>query len=228
MEFSLSQARLLIADLFKPKPWIYWTDFLATVLGAYAVSGLVHFMPQAASGATLLFLQGSCLIASALLFYRAALFIHELVHLPQGSLRWFRVAWNVLFGIPCLVPSFVYHTHLDHHRRMSFGTRHDGEYMPLARQGWWHIVVYMGQTPLIPIAAFIRFAFLTPLAWLHPALRRWVHQHASSLVMDPTYVRPLPSPGAMRTIYWQELGCFFVCLAGIVAFAVFGRWPYPL
>jgi fatty acid desaturase len=228
MNFSLSQARSLVADLFKPNPWVYWIDFLATALGAYALSGLVSVAGHIADTRISAIVQPICLIASALLFYRAALFIHELVHLPKHSLRGFRIAWNLLFGIPCLVPSFLYQTHLDHHRRSSFGTSQDGEYLPLARQSWWHILVYLGQIPLIPIAAFMRFAFLTPLAWLHPALRQWVHRHASSLVMDPAYVRPLPSLRELRTIFWQELGCFLLCVCGIIIFAFFARWPYRL
>jgi fatty acid desaturase len=229
MNFSLPQARSLVADLFQPNPRIYWTDFLSTLAGAYGLAALV----QTAGGVTSpiwpgVVLQTVCVMASAVLFYRAALFIHELVHLPQRQLRWFRLAWNVLFGIPCLLPSFTYYTHLDHHRRKSFGTQHDGEYLPLARQGWWHIVSYLIVIPVIPIAAFVRFALLTPLAWLHPALRRWVHRHASSLVMDPAYVRPLPSPQAMRVIFWQELASFFVCTGWVLIFMFFGRWPYPI
>jgi fatty acid desaturase len=229
MNFSLPQARSLIADLFKPDPRVYWTDLLTTLAGAYALSALVPLAGQMAMPAWLaVVLQAGSLVASAALFYRAALFVHELVHLPQRELRWFRLAWNVLFGIPCLIPSFTYYSHLDHHRRKSFGTQQDGEYLPLARQGWWHIASYLLLIPLIPIAAFMRFALLTPLAWMHPALRRLVHRHASSLVMDPTYVRPLPSAQAMRVIFWQELACFNVCAGGVLVFLFFARWPYPL
>lgn len=228
MNFSLPQARALVADLFKPDPRIYWIDFLATIAGAYALSGLVPLLGGLAMSPGRIALQAACFVAAALLFYRAALFIHELVHLPHQQLRWFRIAWNVLFGIPCLVPSFVYFSHLDHHRRKSFGTQQDGEYLPLARQGWWHIAYYLALIPLVPLSAVVRFGLLTPLSWLHPAIRRWVHRHASSLVIDPSYVRPLPSPRSLRVIFWQELACFVVCVGGIWVLLYFGRWPYPL
>ena len=229
MNFSLPLARSLVADLFKPNPRVYWFDFLLTLAGAHTLAASVQvagFVMQSSWWQVVV--QGAALLGSALLFYRAALFIHELVHLPHGQLRGFRVAWNLLFGIPSLVPSFLYHTHLDHHRRKSFGTQHDGEYMPLARQGWWHLVIYLLQIPLIPLAAVVRFGLLTPLAWMHPALRRWVHQHASSLVIDPTYVRPLPSPQARQIIFWQELACFGVCVVGFLVLVMLGNWPYPL
>lgn len=228
MNFSIQQARSLVADLFKPNPFIYWTDFLASVFTGYALGGMVTWLGTLPQTAPLLLMRAICLVASALLLYRSALFIHELVHLPQKELGRFRVAWNLLFGIPCLVPSFVYYSHLDHHRRKSFGTQHDGEYLPLARHGWWPILHYLAMIPLIPLLGVVRFGLLTPLSWLHPTLRRWVHQRASSLVIDPSYMRPIPAPNVMRIIFWQELACFVVCVAIFLVFLLFARWPYPI
>ena len=36
--------------------------------------------------------------------FRAAIFIHELVHLPRQRMRHFRLAWNLLYGVPMLLP----------------------------------------------------------------------------------------------------------------------------
>ncbi len=47
---------------------------------------------------------------------------HELVHLPKEGFRGFRVVWNLLCGIPFMIPSFMYYPHVDHHRRKSYGT----------------------------------------------------------------------------------------------------------
>jgi hypothetical protein len=44
------------------------------------------------------------------------------------------------------------------------------------------------------------------------SLRRWVQQRASSLVMDPSYIRPLPARDVLRIWRFQELGCFLFCL----------------
>src|SRR5262249_42122023 len=76
--------------------------------------------------------------------------------------------------------------------------------------------------------AVIRFGVLTPLMWICTPIRRLVLRHASSLVMDPTYIRPAPTPGALRNIRLQEGGCFLylvVCVRVPVVFL--HRWPTP-
>jgi fatty acid desaturase len=162
-------------------------------------------------------------------FYRAVMFTHEIVHLPEKRFRAFRVMWNLLCGIPFLLPSFTYYSHLDHHRRKLFGTHEDGEYLPLASLSPIWIFVYLSQCLWVPPLAVIRFGLVTPLTWFSPALRRWIHQHASSLVMDPTYIRPVPTKAALRYVRLQEVGCF-LCLAAYVAIplVVLHRWPIPL
>jgi fatty acid desaturase len=138
------------------------------------------------------------------------------------------VAWNLLCGIPFLVPSFTYYTHLDHHRRKMFGTEHDGEYLPLASMSPLWILLYLSQCLWVPPLAVIRFGMITPLTWLSPALRKFIHQHASSLVMDPTYIRPLPTKTALRNMRLQELGCFLMLVAVVlVCIFVLRRWPIP-
>jgi len=162
-------------------------------------------------------------------YYRAVMFVHELVHLPEKKFRTFRIVWNLLCGIPFLVPSFTYYTHLDHHRRKMFGTEHDGEYLAMARMSPWYILLYLSQCLWIPPLAVVRFGLLTPLTWLSPALRGFVHQRASSLVMDPSYLRPLPTRQARRIIFWQELGCFlFIWGCAIVPPLLLDRWQGPL
>lgn len=226
MSFSLQQARALVADLFRPNPVVYWTDFLATILTGYVLAALVQMLPTLVeAGVWLLLLQSVCFLGSALLFYRAALFIHELIHLPKQQFTAFRIVWNLLCGIPFLIPSFTYETHLDHHRRKSFGTAGDGEYLPLAVRGWGQIAIYLATIPLIPVAAIVRFTILTPLAWLHPAIRRWVHAHASSMIIDPSDVRPAPTPEMLRVIRWQEIGCFVFSLAFPLIVQMIGMSP---
>lgn len=229
--FSLSQARQLISDLFQPRPWIYWTDFLVSYgLGLLCFSrtrGGPIFVPH--QGITGELSQVLYFFASCLLFYRSAMFIHEVVHQrTTGRLTAFRFVWNLLCGIPFLIPSFVYYTHIDHHRRKHFGTERDGEYMPLANGPRWHILYYLSWSFVIPLVAIVRFLVLTPLAWCIPGFRKWVHQHVSSMVMDPTYIRPLPTKQTMRVIHVQELCCFLWCLA-IASFApiFLQRLPIP-
>ena len=107
--FSLTVARQIVKDHFKPNPLIYWADFL----GSY---GLGIFCFQKVRGGTMLtphqgitgeLSQVFFFFATCLLFYRCALFIHEVVHHRNGSLPVFRFVWNLLCGIPFLMPSFV-------------------------------------------------------------------------------------------------------------------------
>lgn len=210
-EFSLAEARQIVRDLFDPNPWIYWIDFLVSLALGFVCFGLVRRVPAWSPQQIGLF------IASSLLLYRSALFIHEIVHFRSGSFRTFRIVWNLVCGIPLLLPSFTYYTHLDHHRRKHFGTKQDGEYLPLGHQSTWAIWYYLSQSLIIPGLAVIRFMLLTPLTWLIPGVRRWVHQRASSLVMDPSYVRPLPSREVLRVWRLQELGsCLFCWGVGIL------------
>jgi fatty acid desaturase len=119
--------------------------------------------------------------------------------------------WNLFCGIPFLLPSFTYYTHLDHHRRKHYGTPQDGEYLPLGHQTPWHILFYLSQCLVIPGVVVVRFALLTPLTWCIPPLRRWVHRRISSLVMDPMYIRPLPARDMLLVWRLQEIGCFLFC-----------------
>jgi len=215
--FSLTEARGIIRNLFTPKESIYWVDFLATILIGYVCFGLTRLLLQLGTFSV----QCAC-------FYRAVMFVHEIVHLPERKFTAFRVVWNLLCGIPFLVPSFTYYTHLDHHRRKLFGTDHDGEYLPLASMSPWWILLYLSQCLWAPLLALLRFGLLTPLMWFSPALRRLVHRRASSLVMDPTYLRPLPTAEALRLIRLQELCCFlFIAGCAIIPPVFLDRWPLP-
>jgi fatty acid desaturase len=206
--FSLAQARHIVNDLFTPNPWIYWADFLLSAVGGMICFRLVRRDLEPFSLA-----QGIAFVACCLLFYRAVLFTHELTHLREGTFRGFRITWNLLCGIPFLMPSFMYYTHVDHHRRKLFGTAHDGEYLPLANGSPWHIMGYLCQPFVIPIIAVVRFLILAPISWTCPAFREFVHGRTSSLVMDPSYIRPLPSRKALRIFRIQEALCFLWILA---------------
>ena len=208
-DFSLSEARRIVGEFFSPNPWIYWTDFLLSMSIGIFFFGLVHF-PETISANTAWHgpIRVVGFLVSSLLYYRAVLFIHELVHIRDGKFTAFRFAWNMLCGVPFLIPTFVYYTHLDHHRRKHYGTAGDGEYIPLANLPAWQILFYFSQVLVIPLFTVFRFGVLTPLNWISPSLRNWVHRRASSMIMDPMYIRPLPTPRVLRIIRLQEVLCF--------------------
>ncbi len=227
---SLPDIRHRLQDLFAPRPFVYWTDFLLTIAAGHACFALVRRLsalwPSAGGWWLQVAAQAAAFLLACVLYYRAAMFIHELAHLPKRGFRVFRIVWNLLCGIPFLMPSFLYDTHVDHHRRRSYGTHHDGEYLALAELRPWHVALYWTQGLYGPLLAAARFLVLAPLSWLNPSVRKWVHEHASSLVVDPSYVRPQARRGPWA-IWLEEAGCFAWCCGVLVAVVGWGKWPYP-
>ena len=205
--FSMAEARAIVADLFRPNPWIYWTDFLlSTTVGALAFWSIRRWNILLGTGPALTWVLGVCAyVTSVLLFYRAASFIHEIVHLPRTEFQTFRVAWNVFFGIPAMTPSFTYYTHRAHHVRRLYATESDGEYLALASGPRWRIFAFLLESLVAPLLIIARFLFLTPLAYVSPAVRRFVNRKLSSLVIDPNFVRPQPSQQEWNAWKVQEL-----------------------
>jgi len=219
--FSIAKARKVVGDLFRPRPWIYWTDFLLSFSIAMICFRMTRFSPA------LSFQQVFFFLASSLLFYRLSMFIHELVHLKSGTMQGFRITWNLLVGVPFLIPSFVYYTHMDHHRRKHYGTDEDGEYLAIEQNGRLQIFLFLASCFVIPFLAVFRFLVLTPLTWVSPAIRDWVYRHASSMIIDPKYVRPLPTKKAWFLIRLQEGLCFAWCLGVAMGVMLVGQWPFP-
>ena len=247
LPFSIGEARKIVGgDLFKHKALIYWTDFLLCwFVGFYAYA---HARTYAAkiyladfeqkwqmdgitipeSSAMLWISYIITTILSCVLYYRIAMFIHEIVHMRGRNLIVFRTVWHILCGIPFLIPSFVYHTHLDHHRSKHYGTERDGEYLPLGQRPPWQIVAFLLHPLVVPPLVFIRFLFLTPIAWSIPNFRLFIHQRCSSMIIDPFYIRPSEPEVGRRRMYIQEFFCFLwlLTLVGVVFFTR-NTLPWP-
>ena len=217
--FSLTQARGIVKDLFTPNPVIYWADFLGSLAVGGACFVLVRRVLPPFSLA-----QIAAFVVCGLCYFRAVLFIHELVHVRDKSFRTFRIVWNLFCGIPGLTPTFMYYTHVEHHMRKHYGTEDDGEYLPLATTSPWHILIYMCQPLVLPAIAVTRFLILAPISWVSPTFRVWVQRHASAMVMDPTYIRPLPTKQTLRIFRLQEVLCFSWC-AGVATVLALGLVP---
>lgn len=228
--FSFTQARSLIGDLSRPNPVIYWTDFLFSVTGGHIAFALTLLLPQSYAGATWLIPTVVMTYAAAVILYmRAAMFIHELVHLPKDGFRGFRIAWNALFGCWFMVPSFLYYPHVDHHRRKHYGTKHDGEYLALSHTGRWMIIGFVVQALIIPLFAIARFFLISPVCWLIPAARRYIHRHASTMLVDPSYERTDAKPKVLRMVVVQEFCCFLTATILICGPKLMtGNWFHPL
>ena len=164
-------------DLRSHKAQFYWCDFLVCaaffwVLAWLGNRGGLWFI------ATLTF--------GSLMLYRMALFTHEISHLRSGMLPGFALAWNLLCGIPLLLPSFMLNAHSDHHSSASFGTPRDPEYLPFANYPQLRRPFLWGSA-LVPLALVIRAFLLVPLAYLLPKLRTVLRQRFTFMTMNGSY-----------------------------------------
>ncbi|MFZ5742592.1 MAG: fatty acid desaturase family protein [Pseudomonadota bacterium] len=190
----------LTRDIATARPGIYWPDML--------VSAAVGYL--ALAGAILIgnpFLAALSGVVAALALYRALLFIHELTHIHKAALPGFRLGWNLLVGIPMMMPSLMYEgVHTLHHARTRYGTAEDPEYLPLALMKPWSLPVFILMALLLPVGLLVRAAVLVPLGVVIPPLRRLVWERASSLSINPDFRRRPPEGDFARMVFWQELG----------------------
>ncbi len=213
-DLPIRQLRRAVDDLLVPRPAFYWIDFLASIICFYAGFAASAVLPLNNP----LKLVGA--VVAVLSLYRAVVFIHEIAHLSPGRVPGFRVAWNLLCGVPLLVPSFLYGSHLDHHARRAYGTAKDGEYRPWGRPGNRIGIVMFACSSFLGLpAGVLRFGILGPLSWFHRRFREWVAINASSLVVDPHYRRDPPSRQEARGWRVQEAGVFTYLVAIAIALA---------
>lgn len=204
------QAREIVDDLHRRSAFIYWTDFLLSVCAAWVLAVLYFRAP----GFTPLALLE--MVAAAILFYRSGTFIHEIVHFRNGELKWFARVWNVLLGIPLLMPWILYRNHVDHHNVRVFGTPEDGEYLPLASAPRSDTVKYLLQVTVLPLGVVVRFGLLGPVSWLNRRLREWVLTGMNSAgVTNPYYRRRFPKSEERHLVIVEVL-----CFAWLVTLAV--------
>lgn len=193
-----ARAHQLVRDLHTPDLRIYWTDMLLTAAICWT-----------AFAAAVLLKPGSWPMCAALIIgvfaaYRGLCFLHEIAHLRAGVIRRFETTWNFLFGMPLLVPSFMYvGVHQYHHALATYGTDTDPEYMPFAGKPLM-IVMFFLHSVLIPALLLVRFFLLAPLSWLVPGLHRWLCVYFSALSMNIRFRREY-TPALSRLIRREEL-----------------------
>lgn len=218
-QFPLREARKIVKDLQAPKPYIYWVDFLiVNTLGWAAILFATLADPFSAA-------QIAAVAVASLAMYRAVIFIHELSHLKRGTFKLFRFVWNITCGMPMMVPSFTYAgVHIDHHKPQIYGTKEDGEYLPIGIESPWKLILYIVASAIVPLVVAVRFTVFTPISYLHPKLRDLVMKYMSSLVVDLTFVREASANQNDRMWRWQELGAMIFGMSAATA-AYFGFLP---
>ena len=212
----LKAAADLTRDLNHADPRIYWADLVGSAAVGYGALFAAIFVGGTAFG----IVAG---LVAVLALYRAGSFIHELTHIKPNAVPGFRLAWNLLFGIPTLVPSFLYEgVHNQHHAKRYYGTVNDPEYLPLALMKPWTLPVFLVVAALAPIGMLIRFAILTPLSLVSPKLRDTVVAKYSGLQINPHFRRPHPEGEFRRQWLAMEAACsiWAISLLAMVATGV--------
>lgn len=214
----LRSAVELTRDLNAPRPWIYWTDMLLSASIGYAAlaAAIITMSPGVAVVAG---------IIAVLALYRAGSFIHELTHIKHSAVPGFRLGWNLLVGVPLMVPSFMYEgVHTLHHARTRYGTAEDPEYLPLALMKPWSLPLFIAASLLAPVALLFRFGVLSPLSAIFPAVRTKVVARFSALSINPSFERRAPEGELVRQWHWQAAACSLFAIS-LIAGVVLGIIP---
>jgi fatty acid desaturase len=207
------EALRLVKDLHDPRAAIYWTDLAVTATLGWGAFGLALMTRPFSIGMYV------TMVVAAFALYRGLCFVHEISHLRRLRLPGFEAAWNIVFGIPLLLPSFVYvGMHINHHNLATYGTEQDPEYLPFGSSHRMS-VVFLLHSILLPLAILVRFLLLAPVGLLWPRFHKWLITHASSLSMNPAYRRQ-NSPELTAAVKQGEIA---ILLLWTAAFATLWR-----
>jgi fatty acid desaturase len=184
----------------RPSPRIFWADFLASVGIGWLMIAVASHPTTPRWGAVI------AIVVGAFGLWRAAYFVHEISHFAHGEMPGFEVAFNLLVGMPCGLPSFMVDSHADHHRTKRYGTELDPEWEPVAEFSRLKMFGSIVVSALLPPLLWLRWALLAPLGWMIRPLRRLLWQRASSLVINAKYLRAIATGAQRRRILVGEIG----------------------
>jgi len=213
-----AEARRLLADLHTPRPGIFWVDAVTSAAIGWAGLILAVLLPPFSAGMI------AAAVVSIFAFYRGLCFIHEITHVRPGALPGFELVWNILIGLPLLMPSSAYlGVHPDHHKLSTYATDGDPEYLPFARSRMLTIRFTLGAL-LIPVLLVLRLVIVVPIELAWPRFHRFLAARASSLSMNPKYIRAVSAEMSrkMRGLHAATFGIW----AGAFALAAAGFLPW--
>jgi fatty acid desaturase len=215
----LRAAADLTRDLNVARPAIYWTDLIASVTVGYGA--MIAAVTVASTGWAI-----AAAVVAVFALYRAGSFIHEISHIKHSAVPGFRLGWNLLVGVPLMIPSFMYEgVHNLHHARTRYGTVDDPEYLPLALMKPWTVPLFVAVSALAPIGLLLRYAVLAPLSVVIPSLRTAVVGRYSALAINPQFQRRAPD-GDARALWHRLEAATSVWAVTLIALTVAGVIPW--
>lgn len=175
------------SNFHEVKPAIYWRDMLLGAGIAYTSAAIFLKAPAFSVWQIVAF------PVAVFWLYRVGSLVHEVCHLGRHECTSFKVAWNILVGVPTLTPStFFTGHHRDHHSQRVYGTPQDPEYVVnVCRRGSiWNLLFYFAFVAVFPLLVFLRFV-LSPLTFLTPQIREFTLRRLSAFTFNWKYERPL-------------------------------------
>lgn len=204
------QLMKLVSHLTKPRPIVYWFDYLASyTLGVVSLWGAIQ--------TSNLWIKAALFVLGVLSFYRTNGFLHEIVHQRnQKFMKIFAPVWNLCTGSLFFLPSNYYLCHIQHHQKQHYGTSSDPQY-PNFKDGKPHPLLFvLIQTIVTPLFFAIRSLLIAPISFVVPKFRRFTLSHLSAFA-DPGFVSRY-SEKELKQILISEL--MHLCIWGSIALAV--------
>lgn len=218
---ELAAARALVRDLGRPRPLRYWTELTVWAGAGWLACALAIWLPP---GSLAMWI---ALLAAVAILHRASVFIHELTHRRPRELPGFHTAWNVIVGVPLLLPSIFYEgPHADHHVSRSYGTRADPEYLRFA--GWpLGVIVHLAMSAIMPLTLVIRFLIVAPVSWVVPPVRRMARERLSTFGFNLAYRRRMTRAEERQLVIWEAiiLIAWIPALIATAAGSLPPHWP---
>lgn len=209
--------------MFKPNPWIYYSDFTLFVLLG---NGCLFF---AALQQPFSALQIALACVAIISIYRASFFVHELMHIGK-KVRGFNLYYNVMHGFVHKLPSYAFVSHLQHHKLEHYGQIHDSEYDRFGGKSklFFTIGMPLFTAMLLPIIAVLRWVVVPLfLPFIGRKGRQFIYQKATILGFHTRGSLPAPTAKERRNWYIQDAWCAFYGV-GMLALIYFQLWPWEL
>jgi hypothetical protein len=201
----------MLQDLMEYRPWIYFADFTASIAIGYFACWQYFTVRDYSLPQFFWFL------VAGLALFRAGVFVNEIARMPEGRMVAFKTYWNLICGIPLLMPSFKYQLVRPHARIPVEQIAEPGAEAPLGLRPK-RLTAHALRILAAPVLGAARFLLIGPLLILHPGIHGWLWARLPANFPIPHQSAELmPTAGRRRNA--AEICCFLVVLAVVFAYA---------
>jgi hypothetical protein len=201
----------MLQDLMEYRPWIYFADFTVSIAVGYFACWQ-YFTVKDYSAA-----QFFWFLVAGLALFRSGVFVNEIARMPEGRMVAFKTYWNLICGIPLLMPSFKYELVRAPARIPAEQVAERGPENPRGLRPE-RLTAHALRILAAPVLGAARFLLIGPLLILHPRIHGWLWARMPANFPIPHQSAELmPTAGRRRNA--AEICCFLVVLAVIFAYS---------